>query len=37
LPSGSPIELWTTEGEWQQAGRALADRPGTFNTEFVDF
>jgi glyoxylase-like metal-dependent hydrolase (beta-lactamase superfamily II) len=31
------IELWTTEGEWQHARHALADRPGTFNSVLVDF
>ena len=31
------IELWTTEGEWQHARSALADPPGTFHAELLDF
>jgi glyoxylase-like metal-dependent hydrolase (beta-lactamase superfamily II) len=31
------IELWTTAGEWEHASRALADPPGTFNDELIDF
>jgi glyoxylase-like metal-dependent hydrolase (beta-lactamase superfamily II) len=31
------IELWTTEGEWRHARHAIADRPGTFHDELVDF
>ena len=31
------IELWTTEGEWQHAHQAIADRPGTFHDDLLDF
>lgn len=31
------IELWTTEGEWQHARNAVAERPGTFHDELIDF
>jgi glyoxylase-like metal-dependent hydrolase (beta-lactamase superfamily II) len=31
------IELWTTEGEWRHAQNALADPPGTFHAELLDF
>lgn len=31
------IELWTTEGEWRHARQAIADRPGTFHDELIDF
>ncbi len=31
------IELWTTAGEWEHARRAIADRPGTFHADLVDF
>jgi len=31
------IELWTTEGEWQHARQAIADPPGTFRSDLVDF
>jgi glyoxylase-like metal-dependent hydrolase (beta-lactamase superfamily II) len=31
------IDLWTTDGEWQHAHEALADRPGTFNGELFEF
>ncbi len=31
------IELWTTEGEWRHARTALAERPGTFHEELIEF
>jgi glyoxylase-like metal-dependent hydrolase (beta-lactamase superfamily II) len=31
------VELWTTAGEWQHAQQALADKPGTFNSELTEF
>ncbi|HWI25902.1 MAG TPA: MBL fold metallo-hydrolase [Stellaceae bacterium] len=31
------IELWATEGEWQHARQAIADRPGTFYDDLLDF
>lgn len=31
------VELWTTAGEWEHASQALADPPGTFAGELLDF
>ncbi|MGO8921022.1 MAG: MBL fold metallo-hydrolase [Stellaceae bacterium] len=31
------IELWTTAGEWEHARRAIADPPGTFHADLLDF